>query len=1036
MIILHAVYDIHSPEYLLFFGEACHEPHYEQAPPRRGRRPKIPPPDFHPFGASPDDMIPLIQTLAGCTREELVTGTRSVRLPTIDILPVGSPQWQQETQKSPDGQVVLIAWQVPVIGVPLSFVRQITGNSGQITGVSGIGPSVRYWVEICRFTLDLLIRERFTPAAHIQDAAFGIISWEPYYAPEDLMFMSSLAGAMPALCRTSIAAPRGKARKEPEPGDIISTFISSLMRQSIREALLNDPIRIRPSEKMKTIEGSYLACYYHLAAPDRDEEKDHLPVPDQTTLSRLSAWLNRPHISSTLDDLNLCLRLSEPETEGDAWEISFLLRSRNDPSLLIPASMIWKKRSEFYTSLPSPDIMEEALLTGLGKVVKYCRFLVPAIQQRRPSGARLDHHDVWTFLSHDAPLLAGAGVDVLLPHWWMEGKVRPVIRMQVQLPEGMGKSHIGLDTLLSFDYQIALGDDVISPEEFFEKADLKGSLMKIQGRWVAFDVSDVQKNLQKFKNQFENGEISASDMMRAYATGRLGDEMDVMVEAADEWCSTIVDAVKNGPVPGKRPVPKAFSGLLRPYQEVGHSFLVSCADIGIGACLADDMGLGKTPQTIAYLLTRKASGKTDPSLLICPTSVVGNWEREVLRFGPSLKVHVHHGTDRMKDEAFSKATRSHDLVITTYALAARDVSLIRNQSWSSLILDEAQNIKNPLTKQAKAIQSIKGGHRIALTGTPVENRLSELWSIMHFLNPGYLGSSGHFQEMYANPIERSQDAGRAEELRRLVRPFLLRRLKTDRTIISDLPEKMEYKIYCTLTREQATLYQAVVNGIAESMEHLDGIARRGAILAVLTRLKQICDHPVLYVTDAKNDPARSGKVQRLMEMLEEVRDEGDAAIIFTQYATFATRLQEMIEKKFSDPVLLLTGSTPRKRREELIKRFMEPGGPQIFVISLKAGGTGLNLTRANHVFHIDRWWNPAVEDQATDRTFRIGQTRDVQVHLMIAAGTLEERIDTIIMDKRSIANQVLGTGEDWLTGMSTDELLDIVTLRDSVFEED
>jgi SNF2 family DNA or RNA helicase len=376
---------------------------------------------------------------------------------------------------------------------------------------------------------------------------------------------------------------------------------------------------------------------------------------------------------------------------------------------------------------------------------------------------------------------------------------------------------------------------------------------------------------------------------------------------------------------------------------------------------------------------------------------------------------------------------SYDLVLTTYHLAARDLDHLKMVSWSAIILDEAQNIKNPNTNQSKAIKTLPGERRVALTGTPVENRLLELWSIMDFLNPGYLGSQYAFSSRYTHTIEKDKDQGSIKELRSLIRPFIMRRMKTDKNVIADLPEKMEARVYCSLTTEQATLYQAVVNEMAKNLDKVEGITRKGVILATITRLKQICNHPGLIVKDSEIDPDRSGKVRRLLEMLEEVLAEGDSALVFSQYATFAEELAEMMKKEVEVPVLLLTGSVSRKKREQLIEQFQDANTPSIFVISLKAGGTGLNLTRATHVFHVDRWWNPAVEDQATDRTYRIGQKRNVQVHLMIAAGTLEERIDQMNQDKRSLAQEVLAHGDEFLTNLSTKELLNIVALRDSVF---
>jgi len=418
-------------------------------------------------------------------------------------------------------------------------------------------------------------------------------------------------------------------------------------------------------------------------------------------------------------------------------------------------------------------------------------------------------------------------------------------------------------------------------------------------------------------------------------------------------------------------------------------------------------------------------------------SVVGNWQREIERFAPELRVLVHHGLRRRRDLAFASEASHYDVVITTYALAHRDRTLLRGCAWERLVLDEAQNLKNPGTLQARAVRSLRAQTRVALTGTPLENRLSELWSILETLNPGYLGSRGDFRQSFAVPIERNRDPRRRETLRRLVQPFLLRRLKTDPEVIRDLPVKLEMDVYCNLTREQAGLYQAVVDEMLTAIDRAEGIARRGLVLAALTRLKQICNHPAQYLRDGTVLEGRSGKVARLAEMLEEVRAVGERALVFTQFAEMGKLLESYLAARLRCEVLFLHGGTPKGERDRMVDRFAEADGPPIFLLSLRAGGTGLNLTPANHVFHFDRWWNPAVEDQATDRAFRIGQTRNVQVHKFICVGTLEERIDRMIREKRDLADLVVGSGEQWLTELDTRQLREVLLLsRDAVSEEE
>jgi SNF2 family DNA or RNA helicase len=476
------------------------------------------------------------------------------------------------------------------------------------------------------------------------------------------------------------------------------------------------------------------------------------------------------------------------------------------------------------------------------------------------------------------------------------------------------------------------------------------------------------------------------------------------------------------------------------------------------------MGLGKTIQFIALMLHLQENEVLEkPTLLVCPTSVLGNWEREVKRFGPSLKTLVHHGDKRSQGKAFAKAVKDKHLVITSYSLVYRDIKHLQAVDWQGIILDEAQNIKNSDAKQSQAVRQLESQFRVALTGTPVENRLAELWSIMDFLNPGYLGPKNFFQRRFAVPIERYGDTDSLKTLRSLVQPFILRRLKTDRSIIQDLPEKQEMTVFCGLTSEQAALYQKLVDQSLVDIESAEGIQRRGMILALITKLKQVCNHPILFkgleandrdeVGNGKSaaalrDPsslpdysslhAHSGKLQRLEEMLEEVLLEGDRSLIFTQFAQWGKLLQRYLEQQFQREVFFLYGNTSKNQREAMVDRFQnDPQAPRIFILSLKAGGVGLNLTRANHVFHFDRWWNPAVENQATDRVFRIGQTRNVQVHKFVSTGTLEERIHELIESKKALSEQVVGTGENWLTELDTDALRNLLLLdRAAIIDDD
>jgi SNF2 family DNA or RNA helicase len=485
--------------------------------------------------------------------------------------------------------------------------------------------------------------------------------------------------------------------------------------------------------------------------------------------------------------------------------------------------------------------------------------------------------------------------------------------------------------------------------------------------------------------------------------------------------------------------PRNLQGTLRDYQRRGVAWLQYLEDLGLNPCLADDMGLGKTLEVIARLLKeREEDDNVPPTLVIAPTSVLGNWRKEIERFAPELRTLVHQGSTRHKDkQAFVEACQNYDVVLTSFALARLDEKLLQSLQWHRVVVDEAQNIKNPQAAQTRAIQKFTAPHRLALTGTPVENRLRDLWSIFNFLNPGYLGKEAQFRKSFELPIFKGNDMAKSATLKKMVEPFILRGVKTDKRIIDDLPDKIEQKMYCTLSSEQASLYEAVVRDVTEQLNEAEGIQRKGLILSTLLKLKQICNHPAQFLQDGSAfTTERSHKLQRLGEMIEEVIDSGESALIFTQFTEIGGELERYLAHTLHFNTYYLHGGTRVARRERMIAEFQDPETePSVFILSLRAGGVGLNLTKANHVFHFDRWWNPAVEDQATDRAFRIGQRKNVFVHKFVAMGTLEERIDAMIEDKKRLSSLVVGTDESWLTELDNDTFKDLIALRHSAVLE-
>ncbi|WFE57346.1 DEAD/DEAH box helicase [Micromonospora sp. WMMD712] len=725
------------------------------------------------------------------------------------------------------------------------------------------------------------------------------------------------------------------------------------------------------------------------------------------------------------------------ETGSDAgrWRVEFGLQAADEPGLVVDAGDVWRSPRTPPGLAGRLDSPQETLLAELGRASRLWPELDTALRTATPEALELDVEGAHRFLREGAPVLHAAGFGVLLPGWWRRPSARLGARLQARSRTAPGTvaaadGGFGLDALVDYRWEVSLGDEPISAAELAALAELKTPLVRLRGRWVELDPGRLAAGLRLLRSA---GELTVADLLRlGLAEADSADTLPVLEVVADGALGDLLAGQAERRLVPLDP-PPTFAGTLRPYQRRGLAWLAFLQSLGLGGVLADDMGLGKTVQLLALL----AGDPPDagPTLLVCPMSLVGNWQREAARFTPKLRVHVHHGAERARGDDFAAAVHAADLVLTTYSVAARDAVDLAGIDWHRVVVDEAQAIKNASTRQAEAVRALPARHRIAVTGTPVENRLADLWSIMQFANPGLLGPAASFRKAYAEPIERHGDADAAERLRRMTGPFVLRRLKTDSAIISDLPEKLEMEVLCNLTAEQAALYRAVVDDMLARIESTDGIERRGLVLAAMTRLKQVCNHPAQLLHDGSALPGRSGKLARLEEILDEVLAAGEKALLFTQYAEFGGMLRGHLSARFGREVLFLHGGVGKADRDALVTRFQSDAGPPLFVLSLKAGGTGLTLTAANHVVHVDRWWNPAVEDQATDRAFRIGQRRRVQVRKFVCAGTVEEKVAAMIAEKRSLAASVVGTGEQWVTELSTERLRELFALESGAVVE-
>jgi len=959
-------------------------------------------------------------------------------LPTLHNQPVPSSPLIGEFPESAR-EATLVPWKVTGFRLPLEkaveFLCRSTGK--QILGPGMIvGKDLTFWAIALRFAAAFVTRGQFLPDIS-EIHGISIAHWRPIFSGFESERLSKLSKSMPAVARA--LSLKDASPPTTSPISLLSGFISlmvdHLVRSAGRENFWHAPVTQR--RYLKKIDDFYnIHDQWLKGLCSHDGGIEGKAAELLQLINHLKDWI-RPISVSAASPFRLCFRIEEPHDGNDKWYVRYFLQANHDPSLLIPAEEVWKGKD----TLPFTDRdfnSHEYLLLSLGQASGICPHIETSLRTTTPSGYRLDATGAYEFLTQKALIFEQSGFGVMLPAWWTRKgtKLRLTARANVKTPEMQSASGLSLDQIVQFDWEVALGGEKLSFEELQRLAKFKAPLVKVRGQWVLLDAKEIQAAIQFWKRKASEQTTLRKVVRMALGGGKAPGNIPVEEISASGWIADLLREL-DGKIPFQElSQPQAFHGTLRPYQMRGYSWLSFLRKWGLGACLADDMGLGKTIQALALFQKDWESGERRPVLLICPTSVVNNWQKESNRFTPELPVMVHHGIERKKNKEFKTKAMEHAIVISSYALLTRDFETFKDLNWVGVVLDEAQNIKNPETKQAKAARAIQADYRIALTGTPVENNVGDLWSIMEFLNSNFLGTQAEFKNRFFIPIQAARDPEATERLKRLTGPFILRRLKTDKTIIDDLPEKMEMKVFCTLTKEQASLYEAVVKETMEALDETEGIQRKGVVLATLLKLKQVCNHPAHFLGDNSPVPGRSGKLTRLTEIAEEMAEVGDRALIFTQFAEMGAILQRYLQETFGREVLFLYGGTPKKHRDQMVERFQaHDDGPFLFILSLKAGGTGLNLTRANHVIHFDRWWNPAVENQATDRAFRIGQTKNVQVHKFICAGTLEEKIDEMIERKKEVAERVIGTGEAWLTELSTAELKNLFSLRKEAIGE-
>jgi superfamily II DNA or RNA helicase len=842
-----------------------------------------------------------------------------------------------------------------------------------------LSTSLAAWVVAARLGLELIARGRLLPTA----SPDGFDAWRVGpLDPSDMSRLAELAAAFPP-----------EAHAVPIAG--------------------TSPVRVRSADSLVRDFWDALAdALVRSPAAARMVAHPAFAAQEPTDVAGLADWLATA--DRTLDaGARPGLRLELPDGPDGEFRAVVQLRSMADPSLVIDAAGLWDAPATVLSRLG--DEADADLLLALRRGAQAWPPLKRVLDEARPERLVLDDTEAGELLGHAAEALAGAGIEVLWPSHLTGGDLtlRAVVR-PTPSPAAVTDAGLGLPALLEFRWQVALGDDALSEEEVAQLAEAKRPLVRVRGQWVTVDPALLER-LRRRRTR----KLTPSEALAAALAGEIEVDGEPVLFTADGPLADLAARLRRLSTAGRAAEhPPGLEATLRPYQQRGLAWLCEMVELGVGGCLADDMGLGKTVQVIALHLARPSG---QPTLVVCPASLLGNWERELGRFAPSVPVRRLHGggrhlTDLAPDE----------VVLVTYGVVRRDGEALRGVDWGLVVADEAQHAKNPLSRTARSLRTIPGQARIALTGTPVENRLTELWSILDWTTPGLLGPLETFRRQVAIPVERYGEPEATERLARIVRPFLLRRRKTDPGVAPELPPKTETDVVVPLTAEQATLYEAVVRETMAQIEQAEGIERRGLVLKLLTALKQVCNHPAQFLHQRGPLPGRSGKLAALDELVDVIVDEGDSVLVFTQYVQMAALIEAHLLSR-GIPSMLLSGKVPVARREEMVARF-QAGEVPVFLLSLKAGGVGLNLTRATHVVHYDRWWNPAVEDQASDRAYRIGQDRPVQIHRLVTEGTLEDRIAGLLASKRELAERVVGAGEGWISELSDDELASLVSL--------
>lgn len=878
--------------------------------------------------------------------------------------------------------------------MPLDLVLDYFGGFGDVVNIESLSHTFIYLNKLTQFVMKLIEKLYFIPTVRTRGTMFRIV-YEPIISNNQLArIINQFEESLPEDLFIQGEVPKG----------FVFDFIRNYLNYVIYKFL---GIKAYKFKNIKS--GHYLI-----------KDLEQKSVLKNTDISEnFSQWFDELYLGKY--DVIPFFKIEKIEdAKEDLFELKVHIKNRKTEESVLIDDLYIKDKIFDADASDIAKIVEKQI----NYAIKYMPELENLFEDEQKLSLTLNLNEVYKIITQTAYYLQKAQIEVILPDELVNIIIpRASINAKIKTARAGDLSDIfnntssgslSLDDILDFSYEIAIGDEKISMEEFEKLVAENNGLIKYKDKYVLVDKDESKKIFEQILKA-NPSKLTRLELIHASMSGQL-DQYDF------DYDEAFANIIKDFNKPVEVDPPKDLKGNLRPYQQTGLKWLWTNISKGFGCCMADDMGLGKTIQVISIILKLKEENKLKkPVLVVCPTTLMGNWMKELEMFAPSLKATIYHGSERQLDV-------NNDIILTTYAIMRIDVEELRKHTWSIVIVDEAQNIKNPDTAQTLAVKSIKADMKIAMTGTPVENRLVELWSIFDFINHGYLGALKDFQKSYAIPIERFKENSRAIKLKMSASPFILRRLKTDKNVISDLPEKLVLNDYCYLSKPQAVLYEKTLNEMMEKISGVTGINRRGNIFKLITALKQICNHPVQFLKSGELSKELSGKMEKCVSLVQNIIDNDEKTLIFTQYKEMGDILCQILSEECNINPLFFHGSLNVSQREHLIDDFQNNPESKVMILSLKAGGTGLNLTSATNVIHYDLWWNPAVEDQATDRTYRIGQDKNVMVHRMITLGTFEEKIDEMLKSKKDLANMAVYEGEKIITELSDDEIYQIFTL--------